>query len=251
MIVQDVSFVAVFLFGVLSIISPCVIVLLPVYLATITGLSVHELRDAADQRAFRRRVFSNALGFILGFFLIFIPLGALIGVAAERIGEAREVVAVVAGVVVILLGINFLYPLPFLRWTQREARIRWRPRAYTFIGNLFFGVTFAFVWTPCVGPFLLGVVALVGQTGDIGRGVGFFSLYSFGLATALLTLAFFFGKLIYVTEFVKKHHQVIEIVSGILLIAIGLLMITNQLYITNVAINRILNNFQPENWFIK
>ena len=248
--IASIPFFFSFLFGVLSIISPCVIVLLPVYLATITGLSVDELRNATDQRTIRRRILSNAIGFVLGFFLIFIPLGALIGVASEAIGAAREVLAVVAGAVVIILGINFLYPLPFLRWANAEARIRWQPKGYTFIGNLFFGATFAFVWTPCVGPFLLGVIALVGQTGDIARGIGYFGMYSAGLAAALLTLAYSYGRLPALMGWIRKHYRSIEVVSGILLIGIGILMITNQLYLTNVIINRALNDFQPETWFI-
>ena len=249
--ISTIPFFFSFFYGVLSIISPCVVVLLPAYLTTITGLSTEELRTTDDSHTFRRQILSNATGFVLGFFLIFIPLGALIGVAAEAIGSAREIIAVVAGAVVFLLGLNFVYPLSFLRWMNGEARIHWKPHQRTFIGNLFFGATFAFVWTPCIGPFLLGVVALVSQTGNIGSGIASFSLYSLGLAVALLTFTLFYSRIIEATQFIKKHHRMVTMVSAALLMLIGVLMITNQLYLTNVYINRALNDFQPESWFSK
>ncbi len=239
-----------FVFGVLSIISPCVIVLLPAYLATITGFSIEELTSAEHESIVLRRILGNALGFILGFFLVFIPLGALIGVAATAIGSARSVFAVVAGVIVVLLGMNFLYPLPFLRWINTDVRIRWKPRGYSFISNIFFGAVFAFVWTPCVGPYLVAVTALVGSTGDIGKGVAYFSLYALGLAISMLVFTVFYTKVAFVTNFLKQHSRSIQVISGILLITIGILMISDKLYLTNIAINKFFGGFQPESWFI-
>lgn len=239
-----------FLLGILSIISPCVIVLLPVYLATITGVSISELRSATDARLMRRRLMGNAFGFVLGFFLIFIPLGALIGLATQAIGSARSVVGVVAGLIILFLGVNFIIPLPFMRWTNIDLRIRWQPKAYTFINNLFFGAVIAFVWTPCVGPFLLSVVALVGVSGNMLLGAGYFAAYSGGLAVSIITFTFFYSKLAGATKFIQRYHRAIAVIAGSLLIIVAILMLTNQLYLTNALINKLFNDFQPETLLI-
>ncbi len=239
-----------FLFGVLSIISPCVLILLPAYLATIAGMNVGELQ-AADVKSMRRRVMGNALAFVVGFFLVFIPLGALLGVASQAIGSYRQIVGVVAGMVILLLGANMLWPLPFMRWTQIDARIRWRPGRRSVIGNIFFGATFAFVWTPCVGPYLLGVIAFVGVSGNVLAGVGYFAMYSLGLASALLAFAYLVGKFIRVTDLLKKYMRPIERASGILLMVIGVAMVTNQLYLSSAFLSQAFGDFQPERWFIK
>jgi len=238
-----------FFFGVLSIISPCVIVLLPAYFAAITGIGTRDILQSESSPTLRRRIVINALIFVTGFFLIFIPLGALIGLASQYIVHARTVIGIIGGSIILLLGIHALKPLPFLKWTQRDARVSYMPRAHSAVSILFFGATFAFVWTPCVGPYLLSVIAFVGVSGNIAAGMGYFALYSLGLASTLVLLALLIGHFAQVGTLLRMHARGIEIIGGIIFIVIGILMVTNQLYLTNVYINTIFNDFQPESWF--
>jgi cytochrome c-type biogenesis protein len=210
--------------GLLSFLSPCVLPIVPPYLAYMGGVSVSEMKEA---RAARRKALLAAAFFVLGLSTVFLLLGA----AASAFGRAllawQGWFVPVAGVVIMLFGAHFLGVLriPFL---SREARIEAGDRGGSALGAYVLGLAFAFGWTPCLGPILGTILGLAATEADLARGMALLATYALGLGIPFLLVAAFFPSLGGVMGFMKRNMGVIERVSGLLLWTVGLLMLTGQ-----------------------
>ncbi len=226
---------AAFAAGMLSFLSPCVMPLMPAYLSLISGLSVEEMEDAAGEEGLRRRIMTACLGFVAGFSTIFIALGAS-ATAVGRLLRTWHVeilgvefgIAQIAGVVIIVMGLHIAGLLP-IHLFYREARMTvGNHRKRSLFGTYLVGAAFAFGWSPCIGPILSGILTVAASRETVAQGIGLLSIYSAGLAVPFLltgwSIEFFFR----VFHSVKHHFRKLEIVSGVLLVAIGLLIVTDQ-----------------------
>lgn len=221
--------------GLLSVLSPCVLPLMPAYLSLVSGVSVEEMRDPEAAHGLRGRVMRASLAFVLGFSTIFIILGA----SATLLGRWLRTLRVdafgfdlginqLAGVIIIVMGLHVAGALriPFL---YREARFEVGARPTGPLGVALVGAAFAFGWTPCVGPILGGILTLAGGHDTLLQGVLLLSIYSAGLGIPFLLAAWSLERFLGALGRVRNHFHKIELASGILLICVGVLVLTDQL----------------------
>jgi len=207
-----------FLEGIVTFISPCLLPMLPVYLSYFAGGRPDEDRTAALR---------NALAFVLGFTGVFVALGAFAGTVGGLLRQYQRAVDIVCGLVVILFGLNFLGVLRLdLFKGIRSAR---RGERMSFWSALVFGLVFAVGWTPCVGAFLGSALMLASQQGSTLRGILLLLCYSLGLGVPFLASALLIQSLKGTFGWIKAHYGVINTVSGLLLIAVGLMMATGTM----------------------
>jgi cytochrome c-type biogenesis protein len=221
---QEVSLFIAFAGGLLSFFSPCVLPMVPSYLAFITGVSLGDLRDPEHSRRLWRRTLFHSLMFVAGFSLVFVVLmGGSVSVAQAALATYRTWVYRIGGVVIILLGLHFtgLVPIKFL---DMERRFDLHKKPLGYLGSLAVGLLFALGWTPCIGPVLASII-LVAAASKMS-GFALLAGYSAGLAIPFLlasvALHLFFGSF----ERLKRHFRIITLVSGLLLALIGVLMVT-------------------------
>ena len=206
--------------GLLSFLSPCVLPIVPPYLAYMTGVKVSALRER------QRSAVLPALFFVLGLSTVFL----LMGYAASAFGRAflqyQPMLVTVSGIFVILLGLHFLhvFRIPLL---DREARIEAGDKGGTALGAYLLGLAFAFGWTPCIGPQLSMILTLAAT--EPGRGTTLLGIYALGLGIPFLLSAIFIERSIGLLNRLKRHMGLIERASGVLLIAVGVLLLTGWL----------------------
>ena len=208
--------------GVISFLSPCVLPIVPPYLAYMAGIST---ADMTETRGPDRAVVVSALFFVLGLSTVFL----LLGFAASALGRVflsyQEYFNYAAGAVIILFGLHFigLVRLPFL---FREARIDAGDRGGSPLGAYVLGLAFAFGWTPCIGPVLGAILSMAAQDASFSRGLVLMGFYAVGLGLPFLLAAIFISRFMGVMVRMRRHMGTIEKVMGVLLIGVGLLLIT-------------------------
>ena len=206
--------------GVLSFLSPCVLPIVPPYLAFMAGASLDE---AADRR--RPQLMRAAGFFVLGLSTVFL----LLGLAASALGRAllawQEQLTLLAGAVIILFGLHFLGVLRIPAFA-REARFEARGEPGTALGAYLFGLAFAFGWTPCIGPVLGAILSLAVQDGSTARGLLLMAAYAAGLGLPFLLTALFLGRAIGLMSGLRRHMPAIERATGAFLVVVGVLMLT-------------------------
>jgi cytochrome c-type biogenesis protein len=229
--VENPTFLAAFAAGVLSFISPCVLPLSPGYLSYISGLTLDEMQGTGDGAmslgAARRRVLVASIFFILGFSFVFICFGAAASVVGQYMLERQRLLAKIAAVIVIVFGLHTMGVLR-IGWLYSEKRVQVEKKPTSLFGAFFVGLAFAFGWTPCIGPILAGILAIAGTQQTVGQGVQLLAVYSAGLGLPFLLTAFAINQFFTVFKRIRKHYHLIEIISGLLLVLIGLLIFTNR-----------------------
>lgn len=222
--------------GIISFVSPCVMPLIPAYLGYITGVSAEELRAGEGLRG---RVLLNSLAFVLGLSIIFTLLGATASALGLLFLDYRDWLTRAAGLVIIVFGLNLLgvFRLQAL-WQQRGVDItRFQGRGA--LGALFMGGAFAIGWTPCVGLVLGSIYALAAQSATVGRGMLLLFTYSLGLGLPFVLAGLGLGGFERFFRRVRSRLGVLEMASGTVLVALGLLIFTNRfLYLTAWLIQR-------------
>lgn len=216
--------------GLLSFLSPCVLPLIPGYLAYVSGVagsagSAGSAAAADPQRALRaerRRMVIGALLFVLGFAAVFLLLFVLVGAVGVWVWEWQDLITQLMGLVVILMGLVFMGAFSRL---QRTSRLKLKPRV-GLIGAPLLGIVFAVGWAPCMGPTLGTVALLAAQSGSVGRAAILALVYCLGLGLPFILAAFGFGWMTQTMTFFKRHIRAVNLIGGGLLILIGLLMVT-------------------------
>jgi cytochrome c-type biogenesis protein len=221
--------------GLVSILSPCVLPLLPGYLSYVTGLAGSDLDDSAEKDAggggiatltkprtsHRGRVLAGTSLFVLGFAVVFTLLATLVANLGFLLVH-KDALNIGLGVLVIVLGLGYLGWIPGL---QREARITKLPAA-GLVGAPIFGAVFAFSWLPCTGPTLAAVLALATTSGETNRAVVLALAYSLGLGIPFIAFGLFFRKLLGVFRFIRRNSQWVTRIGGVLLILVGIMLVT-------------------------
>lgn len=202
-----------FLEGIITFVSPCLLPMLPIYISYFAG---------GSEKSSKKTV-TNTLGFISGFTVLFVAMGALAGSLGRLLREYNTIVNIVTGLIVICFGLNFLGVLKFNIFKGTKAN---KTQNLGFFSSFLFGVVFSIGWTPCVGAFLGSALMLAASQGSVAQGVIMLLLYSLGLGIPFFISSILIEKLKGAFDFVKRHYNVINKVSGGLLVAVGILMAT-------------------------
>ena len=233
---ENVTLLAAFGAGLLSFISPCVLPLIPGYLSFISGLSLDEMKAAGPRGSVaqvttppgtRARILLSSLAFILGFSLVFVSLGATASAVGQFMMQRLPLLSRIAGIVIILFGLHTMGVLR-IEWLYQEKRLHAQKKPAGFIGAMLVGIAFAFGWTPCIGPILAGIFAIAASRDTVGDGVQLLATYSLGLGVPFFAAALAIDRFYGAMARIRKHYHAIELVSGGLLVAIGLLIFTNR-----------------------
>lgn len=213
-------YLLLFLEGIITFISPCILPMLPIYISYFAGSEGNQ----------KFRAFRNAIAFVLGFTIIF----SLMGAAASTVGvffqQHMKIINLICGIVMIVFGINLLglYPIKVLNNTYK---ISWNKdtKNMGIVGSFIFGSIFGIGWTPCVGPFLGSALMIASNSTKIVEGVLMLVVYSLGLGIPFILSALLIHLLAGVFQFIKSHYSIIKGISGVLLIVIGICMATGYL----------------------
>ncbi|MCP4822351.1 MAG: cytochrome c biogenesis protein CcdA [Shimia sp.] len=208
--------------GVISFLSPCVLPIVPPYLAYMSGVSMGELQD---DKAASRKATMTALFFVLGLSTVFLFLGFTASAFGAFFLQNQEIFNTVAGLLVMLFGAHFVgaIRIPFL---MQEARIDAGDQGGSAFGAYLLGLAFAFGWTPCIGPILGAVLSMAASEGNLARGTILLGVYAIGLGVPFLLVAAFMNRLTGFMSWMKRHMEQVERIMGLLLWTIGLLMLT-------------------------
>ena len=217
--------------GLLSFLSPCILPLIPSYLSYIGGASLQELQESVPRRS---ETVGRTLLFVLGFSVVFVALGLLAGTSGFLIGGTSRVISIVAGSIVILLGLNIIFDFWKALNMERRFHFSQRPRGYA--GSVAIGMAFGAGWTPCIGPILAGILFLAGSSGNAGTGTLLLLVYSLGLGVPFLIAGTFFPQFLKALSGIKKHLETIRVVSGLFLVGIGLLIAFGRLQRFNAVV---------------
>lgn len=204
-----------FLEGIITFISPCLLPMLPIYISYFAG----------DGEKNTRRVVKNALAFILGFTIVFIMMGALAGTFGRLLSEYKTAVNIVTGLIVIFFGLNYLGVFRLNIFKGAKAR---KSDNLGFFSSLLFGVVFSVGWTPCVGAFLGSALMIAASEGGTVKGIIMLLLYSLGLGIPFFISAILIDRLKGAFTLIKKNYRAIGIISGAFLVVIGVLMATGM-----------------------
>lgn len=211
------QYIIAFLEGIITFISPCLLPMLPIYISYFAG---------GGERS-TGKTLKNSLGFVTGFTVVFVILGALAGTVGSFLREYQTFVNIISGLIVILFGLNFLgvFHLNLFRGSQRNMNTE----NMGFFSALLFGIIFSLGWTPCVGAFLGSALMLASQQGHVLEGMAMLLMYSLGLGIPFIISAILIDSLKSAFNWIKRNYQIINKISGSLLVLIGILMATGTL----------------------
>ena len=224
---ESISLFIAFGAGILSFFSPCILPLLPAYICFITGLSLDELQrvDGGGRIGQNLTKFLwPTILFVLGFSFVFVSLGATASYLGDIISTHGKIIRIVGGSVIILLGLHVAGVFN-IKGLQYEKKLHLRSKPANILGAFIVGIVFAVGWTPCVGPALAAILGLAGTQKTLTRGIILLSAYSLGLGLPFILTALAMNTFLNLFGKVKKHFRVISIVSGLLLVTIGVLVI--------------------------
>ncbi len=210
------QYVISFLEGIITFISPCLLPMLPIYISYFAG---------GGERSTKKTLL-GATGFVLGFTIVFVAMGALAGTLGSFLKQYQTAVNVISGLIVILFGFNFM---GILKLNLFNGGVRMQVSPNGFFSAVLFGVIFSIGWTPCVGAFLGSALMLASQQGHVLEGMVMLLAYSLGLGIPFLVSALLIDKLKSAFNWIKSHYDVVNMVSGALLIFVGVLMATGTL----------------------
>jgi len=239
--VGDIPLFLIFAAGLISFLSPCVLPLIPSYFGILGGVGLNTKTDQTRSSfSIRPNLIIPAVGFVLGFSVVFITFGILISATFLLMGGILVYINWVAGIIIILLGLNIIFDfLSFTNYEKRpffHGRMKSKKRAHGAPTAFLAGAAFAVGWTPCIGPILMSILFMAGHTGQVALATAYLALYSAGLALPFLLAAIFFDKFIKYGPRFRSVMPVIKRVSGVLLIIIGVMILTGQYSALNILI---------------
>ena len=219
---------AAFIAGLISFLSPCVLPLVPGYISLISGAAIEDLK-VQDSRLMRRVMLQSVM-FILGFSVVFIMLGAVSSSVGQLLAHYRTVIAKVAGIVIIIFGLHLtgIFRINALYADKRLHGVKGGSSPW---GAFVIGFAFAFGWTPCVGPILSVILTFAAEQDTVMKGVFLLAVYSLGLAVPFLLFALGIERFFSFYLRFQKHMHILEIASGGLMIALGVLLVMGRLSI--------------------
>lgn len=214
-----ISYVLTFTEGILTFISPCILPMLPIYFIYLAGTSGS--KESAAPR--KNRMLANSIGFVLGFTIVFVILGAAATAFGHFFENNRLLLQRISGLIMVLFGLNFIGVIK-IGFLNAEKRFHLRTENIKFLSSIVFGMVFGFGWTPCLGAFLGSALMLAGNSKTVFQGTLLLLVYSIGLGTPFIVTSIVFENAKSTFGRLQKHGRAISIISGILLITAGLLV---------------------------
>jgi cytochrome c-type biogenesis protein len=221
---KDMSFTLAFLAGVLSFLSPCVLPLVPAYVSFITGLSIDELRHSPRIS----KTMGNTIAFVLGFSTIFISLGASSSLLGSLLLKYQDYLRIAGGILTIIFGL-FIAGFIKLDFLMRERRFHINKGPAGYLGAFFIGMSFAAGWTPCIGPILGTILIYASSQASASYGLKLLAVYSLGLAIPFILATLAINVFFTYTKKIHKFMRAVMIISGLILIAFGIMLLTNKM----------------------
>ena len=224
----EVSYIGALGAGLLSFLSPCVLPLVPPYLCFIGGVGLDQMTaEEGPDPALLRRVFATSVLFVLGFSTVFVALGATASALGQLLADYLDILAKIAGVVIIVLGLHFIgvFRIALL---YREARFQAARRPAGLLGAYVIGLAFAFGWVPCVGPVLAAILFVAGSESSIAHGTSLLAVYSLGLGVPFLIAALAIKPFMAFMQRFRRHMATVERTVGVLLVLTGVLFLTGS-----------------------
>ncbi|MDD5072283.1 MAG: cytochrome c biogenesis protein CcdA [Candidatus Omnitrophica bacterium] len=223
----SVSFIAAFVAGLLSFLSPCVLPLIPFYISYITGITFGELTQETLPKKIRFLTAVHSLLFILGFTIVFMLLGLSLTFAGGLVSQHRQAISKIGGIIIIIFGLSIsgVINLAFL---QKEKKVEVKSRPVGYLGSLLIGATFALGWTPCVGPLLASILLLSSTEKEIMKGAALLFSYSLGLALPFFISSILINDFLSYFKALKKYLRAVSVITGIFLVVVGIMLFTNS-----------------------
>ena len=226
----DISLLGAFAAGILSFLSPCVLPLVPSFLTYLTGLTFADLQAEHPTHIVRKRIVIHSLLFIAGFTIVFVLLGASATFAGSFLRENMNIMRKVGAVLIMLFGLHVCGLLPInLLLGEKRVNIRHKPAGY--LGSVLVGITFAAGWTPCIGPILASILMVAATESTVYRGIILLLVYSLGLGIPFFHSALATHRFLTLFNRFKKYIRLFEIITGILLLIVGILIFFDRLTI--------------------
>lgn len=215
------EYILLFLEGVITFISPCILPLLPLYISYFAGGNDESYKS-------KYTILINAIGFVLGFTIIFTLLGTLAGTFGNFVKEQSTIINFFGGLIVIIFGFNYIgiFKIPFI---EKSLKIDFNIKTFKFVSSILFGMIFAIGWTPCVGTFLGAALMIAVNSHEIFKGTIMLLIYSAGLGLPFIICALLIDRIKDAFYFIKINYKIINIISGIILIIIGVSIMTGYL----------------------
>lgn len=222
-----------FIAGLLTFLAPCTLPLVPGYLGFISGATSKDIKDASEHNNIRRKVFINGLLYVIGFTIVFMLLGTFFALAGAAFVDFRIWLTRIGGAFVIFFGLYLMhiFNLPLFDFLNRDKRFHLANKLTPGkpMSSLIFGASFAFGWTPCVGPILGTILVLASTSGTAGSGAFLLFVFSLGLAVPFLITALAFGHAAQYIKKITKYLNIISFVGGLFLVMIGVLLLMDRL----------------------
>lgn len=223
--------------GILTFISPCILPLIPVYITLVTGLSIEEL----DNRKNLLSVFLSSICFVLGFTTVFVFLGLSVTIIGQFFLNNIDILRTVGGIIIIIFGLHLLGIFKIKLLYKQFGWMDKIKRTSNYFTIYLIGCAFAFSWTPCVDPILASILIMAATQGTIAKGTFLLLIYSLGLAIPFILTALFVSKFLTLFNSLKKYYKVIEIISGTLLILMGILIISGGFNKITINVMKVLS----------
>ncbi len=211
-----------FLEGIITFVSPCLLPMLPVYVSYFAG------GEAADSAKQKRQTVQNALGFVLGFTIVFLLLGAAAGTFGKFVKQHETAFSIIGGAILVLFGLNFMSVIN-IGFLNRTFRLHAETKSLRFFSSVLFGFVFSIGWTPCVGAFLGSALMLAANSQEALKGIAMLLLFSLGLGIPFVISAVLIDSLKQAFDAIKRHYRAVNLISGLLLIIVGVLMMFGKL----------------------
>jgi cytochrome c-type biogenesis protein len=224
---SDVPIIAALIAGIVSFLSPCVLPLVPPYLVYLAGTSLERFADKEPEPRVRRETVTAALLFVLGFSTVFVALGASASVVGSLIRAYSEVLAIIAGIAIVIMGLHFL-GLTQIALLHRQKRLD-VAKPVGLWGAYVMGLAFAFGWTPCIGPILAAILAVAASEQTVTKGAGLLAVYSLGLGIPFIVAAFAIEPFAAFLARFRKHLRRVEQAMGALLVLTGVAFLTGSI----------------------
>ena len=224
---HDVTFLAALIAGLVSFLSPCVLPLVPPYLIFLAGTSLERFADREPEPRVKRETVLAALLFVLGFSTVFVALGASASVIGSLIRAYSEPLSIVAGVIIIVMGLHFLGITP-IAWLHHQKRLE-VSKPVGLWGAYVIGLAFAFGWTPCIGPILAAILAVAASQETVTRGASLLLVYSLGLGIPFIVAAFAIEPFAKFLARFKRYLRRVEQTMGALLVLTGIAFLTGSI----------------------
>lgn len=225
----NISFLWALAAGFVSFLGPCVLPLIPGFLSFISGLSIDDLQAGPNKTG--KKALTASILFVLGFSTVFVLMGASASLVGGFLLQYRDLLNKAAAILIIIFGLSLLglFNLPFFGTGSLQAKVKNKG----FFSIILLGMAFAIGWTPCIGPILASILAYAAATGTVHEGMALLATYSIGLGIPFILSGLLFNRFLTAFSLLRKHYQAISVISGLLLITMGLLILTGQIIYVN------------------